>query len=56
MKYTYKTKGTCSTMIEFDIEGDVITNVSSSAIHPCKLAKNIFTKNRRKAGWNKMRF
>ena len=28
MKYTYKTKGTCSTMIEFDIEGDVITNVS----------------------------
>lgn len=27
MKYTYKTKGTCSSMIEFDINGDVITNV-----------------------------
>ena len=28
MKYTYKTKGTCSTIIEIDIECDVITNVS----------------------------
>lgn len=27
MKYTYKTKGTCSTQITFDIEDDVITNV-----------------------------
>ncbi|MCR4939895.1 MAG: TIGR03905 family TSCPD domain-containing protein [Treponemataceae bacterium] len=28
MKYTYKTKGTCSKSISFDIEGDVIRNVS----------------------------
>lgn len=28
MRYTYKTKGTCSSMIEFDIDGDVITNVT----------------------------
>jgi len=27
MKYTYKTNGTCSSKIEFDINGDVITNV-----------------------------
>ena len=27
MRYTYKTKGTCSSQIEFDINGDVITNV-----------------------------
>ncbi len=27
MEYTYNTKGTCSTKIEFDIDGDVITNV-----------------------------
>ena len=27
MNYTYSTKGTCSTVIEFDINGDVITNV-----------------------------
>lgn len=27
MKYTYKTKGTCSTQITFDIDDDVITNV-----------------------------
>ncbi|MDD6340437.1 MAG: TIGR03905 family TSCPD domain-containing protein [Butyrivibrio sp.] len=27
MEYTYKTKGTCSTSITFDINGDVITNV-----------------------------
>ncbi len=27
MKYTYQTKGTCSTQITFDIDGDVITNV-----------------------------
>ena len=25
---TYKTKGTCSSQIEFDINGDVITNVA----------------------------
>ena len=28
MKYTYKTKGTCSTAISFDIDNDVIRNVS----------------------------
>lgn len=27
MQYTYKTKGTCSTQITFDIDGDIITNV-----------------------------
>ncbi|MCR4715417.1 MAG: TIGR03905 family TSCPD domain-containing protein [Treponemataceae bacterium] len=28
MKYTYRTKGTCSTAISFDIDNDVIRNVS----------------------------
>ncbi len=28
MKYEFKTSGTCSQLISFDIEGDVITNVS----------------------------
>ena len=28
MKYNYKTFGTCSTQIHFDIDGDVISNVS----------------------------
>lgn len=27
MKYSYKTQGTCSTQIAFDIDGDVITNI-----------------------------
>ncbi len=27
MEYTYKTKGTCSQKITFEINGDVITNV-----------------------------
>jgi uncharacterized protein (TIGR03905 family) len=27
MEYTYKTKGTCSSEIKFNIDGDVITNV-----------------------------
>ena len=27
MKYSYKTKGTCSSQIDFDIEGDIVTNV-----------------------------
>lgn len=27
MRYSYKTKGTCSSVIEFDIDGDIITNV-----------------------------
>lgn len=28
MTYTYKTQGTCAAQITFDIDGDVITNVS----------------------------
>ena len=28
MKYTYKTNGTCSREIKFDINGDIITKVS----------------------------
>ena len=28
MNYTYKTKGTCSSQIDFDIDGDVIRKVS----------------------------
>lgn len=28
MQYTYKTNGVCSQTIKFDIDGDVITNVS----------------------------
>lgn len=28
MTYTYKTKGTCSREIKFDIDGNVVTNVS----------------------------
>ena len=28
MRYTYKTKGTCSIEISFDINNDIITNVS----------------------------
>lgn len=28
MKYSYRTKGTCSQKIDFDIEGDVIRNVA----------------------------
>lgn len=28
MHYVYRTKGTCSQQIEFDIDGNVITNVS----------------------------
>jgi len=28
MRYTYKTQGTCSTAIHFDINGNVISNVS----------------------------
>ena len=27
MQYTYKTKGTCATQIEFEIEDDVVSNV-----------------------------
>lgn len=28
MRYTYKTKGTCSSQIEFDINDNIITNVT----------------------------
>jgi len=28
MRYTYKTQGTCSTEIQFDINDNVITNIS----------------------------
>ncbi|MCR5837585.1 MAG: TIGR03905 family TSCPD domain-containing protein [Lachnospiraceae bacterium] len=28
MRYDYKTKGTCSQIISFDIEGDKISNIS----------------------------
>lgn len=28
MKYKYKTNGTCSSEIAFDINGDVVTNIS----------------------------
>lgn len=28
MKYKYNTKGVCAQQIEFDIDGDIITNVS----------------------------
>lgn len=27
MEYTYKTKGVCSVLIDFDIDGDKVTNV-----------------------------
>lgn len=27
MHYCYKTKGTCATKIDFDLEGDTVTNV-----------------------------
>lgn len=28
MRYSYKTKGTCSSRIDFDLNGDVVTNVA----------------------------
>ena len=28
MKFTYKTKGTCSQSIQFDLEGDIVRNIS----------------------------
>ena len=27
MQYSYKTKGTCSSQIQFDLEGGIVTNV-----------------------------
>lgn len=28
MRYSYKTRGTCSMQIDFDIEGNIITNIA----------------------------
>ena len=28
MKYSYKTKGVCSMQIDFDIDGDVVSNIN----------------------------
>ncbi len=28
MKHTYKTKGTCSQLISFDLEGNIVTDIS----------------------------
>lgn len=28
MRYDYKTENTCAQMISFDLEGDVVTNIS----------------------------
>jgi len=28
MRHTYKTQGTCSTEIQFDINGNIVTNIS----------------------------
>ena len=28
MEYIYRTRGTCSSMIKFDIDGDIISNIS----------------------------
>ena len=28
MHYTYKTRGTCSTQIDFELDGDIVKNVS----------------------------
>lgn len=28
MRYSYPTKGTCSTQIDFDINGDIVTNIT----------------------------
>ncbi len=30
MSYTYKTQGTCSSQIEFDLEGNIVKNVKFS--------------------------
>ena len=27
MEYSYKTKGTCSTQIDFELNGDIVSNV-----------------------------
>ena len=32
MRYSYKTRGTCSSQIDFDINGDVITKVIHKAL------------------------
>ena len=38
MHYQYKTQGTCSMLIEFDINGDIITNVKFHGGCPGNLA------------------
>lgn len=38
MHYKYKTQGTCSMQIEFDIDGDIITNVKFTGGCPGNLA------------------
>ena len=30
MTYTYRTRGTCSSAIQFDLDGDIVTNVKFS--------------------------
>lgn len=32
-KFTYRTQGTCSSMIQFEVEGDIVTHVEF--IHGC---------------------
>lgn len=38
MRYKYRTKGTCSMQIEFDINGDIISNVAFQGGCPGNLA------------------
>ncbi len=38
MHYTYKTKGTCSKEISFDIDGNIVTNVNFVSGCPGNLA------------------
>ncbi len=38
MRYKYKTQGTCSMQIEFDIDGDIISNVAFQGGCPGHLA------------------
>ena len=38
MEYTYKTKGTCSTAITFDINGNVVTNIKFKSGCPGNLS------------------
>lgn len=38
MRYTYHTKGTCSSIIELDINGDIVTNVKFTGGCPGNLS------------------